>query len=337
MSEYTDIIGIFQGDLIIKSAVELALDDMRKNPWIIEDVFRSLTENPILNARYGMKEIARAKEFILNNNIAIYMHHRIDKMEYPCVTIAIGTSNEDKSLATLGDLSVAFEEYDANDIGKPIKYLVPPFKPVSYDKVTGIVEIPTSIAEYRYIDKGMLLLDPKTGGAFIIDGKAGEYGLQIAAGSKLPKGELAIIPQYHLYKARRERAISQEQYNIGCHVHGDPSTLIFLFSVVKYALFRYREGLLENNNFQLSNLSCTDMLKNDQMQEENIYSRWISINGQVEESWVKSPKRFIEAIDINNPDRPDGVILETGIKILSKNAPLSIQEEDDIWVTIEDK
>lgn len=334
---YEDTVGIFQGDLVIKTAIELAIEDIRKNGWIIEDIFRTLVENPLLAQKYGMKEIARAKEFLLNNKINIYMRHRLDKMEYPCITISIGNSNEDKSLATLGDQSVAFEEYDANEIGKPVKFLVKPFKPVSYDKTTGILELPETIEEYRYIDAGMLLVDPATGNAFIINGKAGTNGLKITEGSTLPKGELAIIPQYHIYRARRERAISQEQYTIGCHTHGDPSTLIFLFSLVKYGLYRYREGLLEYNNFQISNLSCTDMIKNDQMAEENVYSRWITLSGQVEESWVKSPKRFIEAVDLNNPDRGDSVIFETGIKVLSKAAPEPIADEDDVWVTVDEE
>jgi hypothetical protein len=333
----SDINGIFQGDLVLKAAVELAIDDMRKNPWLIEDVFSSLIENPILKIKYGAKEIARAREFIMNNKIDIYMSQRIDKMEYPCVTVSIGQSTEDKTLATLGDQSVEFEEYDANEIGKPIKYIVAPFKSVSYDKETGILEIPESIEEYRYLAAGMLLLDPKTGGAWTITGKAGEHGLTVAPGTKLPKGDLCIIPRYHLYKARRERATSQETYNIGCHVHGDPSTLIFLYGVVKYGLYRYREGLLEYNNFQLSNLTSTEMIRNDQMGEENIFSRWITISGQVEESWIKTPKRYIEAIDLNDPCRPEGVVLAEGIKILSKDAPLDIEEEDGTWVTIQDK
>ena len=336
MSEVNDIIGIFQGDLIIKTAIELAIEDMRKNPWLIEDVFASLNENPILAKRYGMKEIDRAKEFILNTNISIYMHHRIDKMEYPCITISIGASSEDKDLKTLGDQSVAFEDYDPQEIGKPIKYIVPPFKPTSYDKDLGIVEIPTDIPQYRYVGEGMLLADPKTGNAWVIRGKAGTNGIQIDSGTRLPKGELVIIPQYHYYRARRERAISQETYNIGCHVHGDPSLLIFLYSVVKYGLFRYREGLLEYNNFQLSSLSSTDMIRNDAMDIENVFSRWITLTGQVEESWVKTPKRFIEAIDLNDPCREEGVEFKSGIKILSKDKVLTEEDEDDIWVTVDE-
>lgn len=327
---------LFQGDLIIKTAVELSIEDMRKNQYLIEDIFSDLIENPLLAQKYGMKEIARAKEFILNNNINIYMRHRLDKMEYPCITISIGSSTEDKSLATLADQSTDFEEFDANEIGKPIKFLVKPFKPLSYDKDTGILEIPESVEEYRYIGQGQLLVDPSTGGAFIINGKAGTHGIQIASGSVLPKGELGIIPQYHIYKARRERAISQEQYTIGCHVHGDPSTLIFLFGLVKYGLFRYREGLLEHNNFQLSNLSCTDMIKNDQMEVENVYSRWITLSGQVQEDWLKTPMRFIEAVDINNPDRDESVVFDAGIKILSKDQVVDTSEED-LWITIDDK
>lgn len=335
MSEW-DINGIFQGDLIIKAAVQLAIDDMKKNPWLIEDVFSSLLENPILKQMYGAKEIARAKEFILNNQIDIYMHHRLDKMNYPCVTIGIGPSTEDKDLATLGDGSVAFEDYNPQEIGKTIKFLVSPFKPTSYDKDTGILELPDTITEYRYLDKGMVLIDVSNGNGWIINGKAGTNGLQIAAGTKLPNGELAIIPQYQLYRARRERATSQEQYNIGCHVHGDPSTLIFLFAVVKYGLYRYREGLLEHNNFQLSRIVATEMIRNEAMGEENIFSRWITLYGQVEESWIKSPKRFIEAIDLNDPARAEGVEFESGIKILSKDAPLDLQEEEDIWVTVDE-
>ena len=144
------ITGIFQGDLIIKTAIELAIGDIRKSPWVIEDMFGTLIENPYLKVKYGMKEIQRAKEFILNNDIPVYMRHRIDKQEFPCITIAMGKSQEDKSLATLGDLSPYVEQYGADEIGTPIKYIVNPFDPVSYDPDTGIVEVPEDI-DYRPI------------------------------------------------------------------------------------------------------------------------------------------------------------------------------------------
>jgi len=78
------------------------------------------------------------------------------------------------------------------------------------------------------------------------------------------------------------------------------------------------------------------MMRNEMMQEENIYSRWITLSGQVEESWVKTPKRFIEAIDLNDPDRDEGVVFKSGIKILS-NKNTQTEEDDEVWVTIEQK
>lgn len=335
MSNKDCITGIFQGDIIIKTAIELAIDDMRKNPWVIEDVFRSLVENPILKCKYGLKEVARAKEFILNNNIPIYMRHRVDKQEFPCVTISVGASQEDKSLATLGDQSVIVESYDPSEISRSIKFIIPAFEPVSYDPETGIVEVPEDIKEYQFIDKDMVAVNPDDGQGFFILGKAGKHGFNIAIGSTLTGSKLAIIPRYALFRARRERAISQETYNIGCHTEGDASTLIFLHSVVKYALYRYREGLLEHNNFQLSRLTSTDLVKNDAFNIENVYSRWITLTGQVEESWIKTPFRVIEGIDFRDKDANDEI--KTGLKFISKDIPEELRDECEPWVTIDDE
>lgn len=342
MSDFEDVIGIFQGDLIIKAAVELSLDDMRKTPWVIDDVFRSLIENPILSKKYGAKELARAREFILNNNIPVYLRHRVDKQDFPCVTISIGESYEDKELATLGDLSVCTDEYSPMDIGKTIKYIIPPFNPVSYNKTTGVVEVPESIEEYLYISAGMVAVDPETGGGYTILEKVAPHSFKVAPGSDITK-QIAVVPSVQLFKARRERAISQETYNIGCHTVGDPSELIFLYCVVKYALFRYREGLFEHNNFQLSRLRSTDLIKSDAFGVENQYSRWISISGQVEESWVKSPMRTIEAAVFKDSDgsgtgeegESDG--LEQGLKILDEAPPEGVQDECDPWVIIDEE
>jgi hypothetical protein len=331
-SDFTDTIGIFQGDIIVKSAIELALEHLRDNPWVLEDIFRSLLENPILSRKYGMKEINRAKEFILNNNIPIYMVNRIDTQEFPCITIAVGASQEDKSAATLGDMSVMIEEYSPSDIQQTIPFIVPPFVPTSYDINTGIVEMDPSVVEYKYIGTGMVVIETSTGRGFIINGKSGVNGFQIAVGSEINASELAIIPQYAVFRGRRERAISQESYNIGCHVQGDPSTLIFLYSVVKYALFRYREGLLEANNFQLSNLSSTPIIHDDSFGVENVYSRGITLSGQVEESWVKTPYRVIEAVDLIDNSSTTGYT--QGVQIVSQTGPAELSTSEDLWITI---
>lgn len=324
---------LFQGDVIIRSSIELAVEDIKKNPWLIDDIFSDFIDNPILKQKYGQAEVERAREFILNNKINFFMKHRIDSEEFPAVTISMGNSDEDKELATLGDNTVCVEELDPSEIGKPISFIVKPFQVVSYDKTTGIVIVPENTEGFQYVGEGMVAIDPQSGNGYIINSVA-ENSFKIAEGSELNADELAIVPQYQFYRARRERIISQEQYNIGIHAHGDPSTLLFLFYVVKYALLRYREGLLEYNNFQLSNLHCTDMIKNDAFQADNVYSRFIILSGQVEEDWLKSPFRVWEAMEFI--DKGEGMDA-TGIKICSNENTVEDSDEadNDLWVTIE--
>ena len=325
---------LFQGDVVIKAAIELAIDDIKKNPWLIDDIFSDFINNPILKHKYGQKEIERAREFILNNKINFYMKLRIDSEDFPAVTISMGNSDEDKELATLGDNSVCVEDLEPSEIGKPIQFIVKPFQVVSYDKTTGVVEVAKGLEGFQYVSKDMVAIDPETGNGFVINGLVDDTKFQIAAGSELDVNELAIIPKYQLYRARRERITSQEQYNIGCHAHGDPSTLLFLFYLVKYSLLRYREGLFEYNNFQLGTIHCTDMIKNEAFSADNVYSRFITLTGQVEEDWIKSPFRVWEAIEfVEKGEAMDDV----GIKICSNEDTIEGSEEDenDLWVTVD--
>jgi hypothetical protein len=320
--------GIFSGDVIIKTAIELGLEDLKKSPWIIEDIFSDMIENPYLNQKYGMKEIQRAKEFFFNNKIHIFMHHRMDKNEFPCVTIGVGSSSEDKSLATLGDQSIDVQDLDPDKINQPLSFIVPEFTPKSYISTTGTMTLPSS-DNFQYISEGMVLVDLDTGSGYIVRSKKSGNKVVITAGTELSGDRYAIAPRYQFYRARAERIISQETYNIGCHAHGDPSTLLFLYAIIKYCLLRYREGMLEYNNFQLSTISSSEMVQNNNFGEDNVYSRYITLTGQVEESWLKTPFRIIEAADAKDEDG------NSGIKICSNEITIedSDEFENDLWTT----
>lgn len=322
---------IFPGDVIIKSAIELGLEDLKKSPWIIDDIFSEFIENPFLNKKYGMKEIERAKEFFFNNKIHIFLHHRIDKQEFPCITIGVGSSSEDKSLSTLGDQSPFVQELDPTVINKPLTFIIPSFIPTSYDSTTGILTLP-SVDNFQYVSAGMILVDLSNGNGFIVRDKQSPNKIIIAAGSQLTGSEYAIAPKYQFYRARSERIVSQETYTVGCHAHGDPSTLLFLYAITKYCLLRYREGLLEHNNFQLSTISSSEMIENHNFAEDNVYSRYITLTGQVEETWLKTPYRVIESIDSKDNE-------DTGIKISANEVTIegSEESENDLWVTIDEE
>jgi hypothetical protein len=325
-------LSIFSGDVIIKTAIELGLQDLKNNIWVLDDIFSDFIDNPLLSKKYGQQEIQNAKDFLKNNRIHVVMAHRLDKEDFPSVTIAVGNSNEDKSLSTLGDLDVDSVDYSPEDIGKPIAWIMSPFDAIKYNNNTGYLTIPDN-KSFKYVSAGMLLVDTETGNAWPIVSKTTGNIVILAKNTDLGSAKkFGIAPQYRGYRAKRERIVSQESYTIGCHAHGDTSNLLFLFAFVKYALLRYREGLLEHNNFQLSNLQCSEIIKNNSFDAENIFSRFITLTGQAEESWIKTPMRTIEDVDIY-----DGITQTTGIKVISQDIdPNSEEAINDLWVTVSD-
>lgn len=330
--------GIVQSDLLVRVAIIHTLEEIKKNPWLIEDIFSDLLEDPLLKDIYGAKEIANAKEWFAKNKIEVYLKYRMDNIQTPCISISLGSSSEDDSQATLADQSVYVDEYDADEIDKPIPYILNPIKTLTYDKATGILEFPVEI-NLIDVSPGMLILDPKTGNAYVIESRAGNNGLKIKDNPSLKASNYGVIPQYRVWRARRERASFRETYSIGCHVHGDTAPLLWLHSVVLYGLLRYRESLFEARGLQISSLKSTDFVQRAPFSQEggeNIYSRYIVLDGLVENSWVKSPKRVLETVSFKEKKNET---YSSGIKIISNldtNIAETDPEEDDLWLTKKD-
>jgi hypothetical protein len=319
---------IWQGDVFFRRIIELILRDVRQNPWLMDDILSDFVTDPLLSGIYGQKEIENAKKWITDNEVSVFLPHRMDLEKMPCVTIAIGNNIEDRSLARMADMTHLVETLNPTQIGKVVPYIIPPFYYTSYDQATGFFEVPNSV-NLIIVQPGMAIINPQTGVGFIITGK-NNNGFFITAGTVINFQVIAIIPEYRIYKARREVATFQENISIGCHVHGDPNALLWLYSIMMYGLLRYREGLIESRNFQISNLTTTDMIRNDAFQSfgENVYSRFITLTGQVENTWIKAPKRVIETINI-----VDGI--DAGLIMVNENdgeVPEIIDQDQDSWV-----
>jgi hypothetical protein len=178
----------------------------------------------------------------------------------------------------------------------------------------------------------MILVNPDTGDGYVIQGKTSN-GILIEPNLTISATKLAVVPKYQFYRSRREARYFLESYNIGCHAHGDPLTAIWLWTLVKYSLLRYNEALLEGRCFQNMAISSTDLIPNENYggpNGENVFSRFISLSGQARYSWLKTPVRTIEAVDI-----VDRAPLSSGIKIIS-----NLDSEGDLgdfeqqtWIT----
>lgn len=329
---------IFQNDLTIKMSIQLGLDDIRKNDWLIEDILGDCVSNPYLIDKYGNKQIDACKEWFKNNQIDIYMADRRDRDRFPCITITLGTSSEKPEMKSMADQSTEKVKLLPNKINKPIPYVVKPFVGFSYNSTTGEVTIPANASNVEGIALGMILVDPITAQGYVINDITSN-GVIVEPGLTITATKLGILPQNQFYEARVEHAFFQETYNIGCHAHGDPQALLWLHSIVLYSILRYRESLLEAQGFGESVLSSSDLSANSSgsgAAGEEIWSRYITLTGMVENTWIKSPRRVIEAVSLKDKSitNPRGYV--GGIKIISNlDTPVIIDESTQLWTTDE--
>jgi hypothetical protein len=327
--------GIFQGDIIIKAAIELGFEDMRKNSWLIDHMLEDLTRNRYLKDKYGKKQVEACKEWLANNQVDIYLRPRDDKDRMPNITIELGASTEKSEMKHLGDLSAHKTILLPNQIGQPIPYVIPPFVPTDYDEATGVVSVDPSI-DLRAIAPDMILVNPANGDGYKIL-SIGPNTLMIAPNQFIAASQLGIVPQYQYYEARIQHAFFDETYVISCNAHGDIQTVLWMWSIVKYAILRYKQSLLEANGFAETVVSSGNPDINYTMSTEGgekIYTRSITIHGQVENTWIAAPHRYVESIVLGDKTSAG---YSGGINILSNlDAPPFIDKDDQNWVTVED-
>lgn len=324
--------GIFQLDMTIATAIRLGLEDMRKNPYLIDHMLSDCLDNPYLKEKYGQKQIDSCKEFFLNNQIDVYMRPRNDKDRMPCVTITPGAAPEKLDMKTMADISTETILLMPQQIGKPIPYIVKPFVPVSYDPDTGIVEIPEGTKGADSISAGMILVDPSNGQGLVIQDIDGN-GIHIEPGN-LNATQLAVVPQYQFYKARIEHTFFSESCEIAVYSHGDPQACIWLHSIVLYSILRYRESLLEANGFSESTVASSPLQEDPNYSGpdgEQAFVRSIQLSGISENTWIKGPHRIIETAVLKEK-KGDGFI--GGIKILSNiDSPDFLDKSQESWYT----
>lgn len=322
---------LFLGDIRIKTAIQLGLEDISKNEWILSDILGDTTSNQYLRDRYG-SQIDSCKEWLANNRINIYMSDRDDKMDFPCITIQIGSSNEKADMKRMGDLTTETVKLIPNDINKPIPYVVKPPLSGSYNPVSGVFSFNAAV-DLNNVSEGMILVNPTIGEGYVIQSVTASNQVNLLPGLTINGTVFGIIPKYQYYETKVGGTFMQETYKVSCHGM-DQQTLLWLHSIVTYSLLRYRQVLLEKDGFAESVITSTQMYPNGDYSDAGqvIWSRDINLTGQVENRWYVQPHRIIENISFNNANGYEG-----GIKIIS-NITDTFEDLSTVnWSTILDE
>ncbi len=287
--------GIYQGDIIVQSAIRAAIKDVRANPWLWKYIFPSLLTDPVTMTEYGPKLVARMIEWLIKTDFPVFVNTRLDPAKIPAITINLIDSQEVDN--TLADIN-----YQPS--ARPIEPTAPaalcsPFAPTSWDSTTGVMNIPDSVWSETYIFPDMLIRD-KTGTSYRIQNVqevGGAMALKLEPGTVADFSEAVITCKDPEQIVALESAQHRESYLIGCHVAGESWQLSALHSFMQFCLFRYRQSYLEARGFQVSAVTSTDFSKNQSFEMDNVWSRYISLNGKVRNCWPKAKETVIAGID----------------------------------------
>lgn len=316
---------LFLGDIRLKTAIELGLEDIRKNEWLLDDILGDTIANHYLRERYA-SQIDSCRQWLANNRIGIYLSaQQADKQEFPSIDIEVGDSNEKESMKHMADLSTESVKLLPNNINKPIPFVL---KPVagSYNPTSGAFTFSSEV-NLVTVAPGMVLVDPTTGNGYSIQSIMVANQVNLLPGLSLTAPIYGIIPQYQYYEAKIGHTFMQEPYKITCNAM-DQQTLLWLHSIAVYSLLRYRQVLLEKDGYAESMISSSKIYANADYSDAGqvIWSRDINITGQVENRWIMQPHRILE----------DTLFPPGGVKIIS-NITDTFEDLNTVnWSTLKD-
>lgn len=314
----TEVDGIFQGDIILRTALVAAIQDIRANPWLLDYVFASLAKDSLSRPSYGEKEIAAAKRWFLKTNVPIVMVPRIDEAKVPCISIRLVSSDE--SEVTLGDIH--YQPTEDNSWDWPA--LAGPFSPSTYNPTTGMMTFPVSVTSNIVVAPNMILVDSVGGQHPILDvDDAGN--IIIEAGTIADFSKALLKGQPPVFVTDIESVRYRETYQIGVHVSSEPVYLSWLHAVVVFILFRYKQEFLEARGLAQTVFGSTDFERNEINEGENVFSRYVNLTGYVRQSWPKLVSEKI-AVTVTQPIQ----IIGAG------HLPPDVDPETQIWTGDED-
>jgi hypothetical protein len=262
----TAINGVFQGDIIVRSAVVTALQEIRQNPSLIDDVLAGLPKDILTSGRYGDKTIDQCKKWFLNTEVPVRLGLVLAQLKSPIITIAMNQNAEEQ--ATLADVNYETGEVDQTSytvVSNTTTTMTVSDVIDAYVPSAGTFTVGTTVRTYTGIDR-----TTKTFSGMTIVGT-------------IAPGTLVTFP----WRRALESVHARESYEVTVMVEGEVEYLLFLYSLLLFGLLRRKEDLLDARGFTRMTwqVGVAGML--DPSLRENFFTRSIQLTGFVQHGWPK--------------------------------------------------
>lgn len=284
----TKALGIYPSDVILRTAIIAGIADMRANPWLLDYCFAALAQDTLTLDSYGEKAVSEAKKWFLANEISVVLGARIPDGAPKPYMVAIHLQGSAEVENTLSDINPE----DREDTEAESPALTAKFTPASYDALTGHLTLPDNIAADTPPSTIMAVVDRK-GVAHQILEVVSDKVVRVTKGTVADFVDCYLRLRIPAYVTHLETAQFKETYLIGCHAHGEPVFLTYLYSVVLFCLLRYRQELLEARGLERSTLSAADVTIDEMSNTEFYHTRYITLNGIVRHVWPKVASRLL--------------------------------------------
>lgn len=273
----TQITGIFQSDIVIKSAIIGGMDylrDLARDQWVLDYVWQGLLKNPLTAKIYGQAEIDQLKQWFLSTEVDVFMTPNMNEFKVPSISITLVDSSEIE--ATIGDV---FGAEPRENIPSPISSNLSVTFNGTYNATTGVVVVPDSVDMTPFYP-GMYLVNNNGASYQIL--QVDDGSVTIAAGLTPNLQNLTLqTSQDPAWVVDVTSSKFRETFRIGVFA-STAAQLLYLHSIVLCILFRYRQSLLTNYGMDRMSISSSSFDKMGDLGSELGFSRFITLSAVTE-------------------------------------------------------
>ena len=98
--------------IALQNVIQRGMRELKDNPSLLEDIFNYMHEGDI-SEDYGQEYVDEIKQWFATTKIPVLHAWTFNMDRIPCITIHLGTENEDESKAALNDY---FGEEDGDEV-----------------------------------------------------------------------------------------------------------------------------------------------------------------------------------------------------------------------------
>ena len=306
MSEF-DGLGVVSLDVELHSFLEDGFIFIRNNPTVIDEIF-SHFRSAHLERLYGQREIEKIKKWVTTNDIYVVMSWSLNPQKLPSVSVHMAHSEEAVQWAGMDDYAGMLLGSDGD-----IEVVVDSFVPAAYDTTNGIITV-TDSTDISRLKPGHIVVDGSDE-EWLIESPIGDnyFAVNTTLGSDVDISKLLVKSgQGTITKRKLGQAQFRELIDIGLHGHADQHTVMWLYYIVSWLLFRFKT-ILEKRCFDVHTFSASDFDRDSKYLGEHVYSRWLRLSGKTSISWREPPYTNITRIDTATLDSNGDIVEGEGL------------------------